>query len=260
MRHIARPRFQDPVPPELAAHAAGENTLSKPRLQHYIGRFGDNLPRLAIAVLDDLIDTTLTDADPHTGLVVDSIRDNRRALVRYLRTTPARSTDFAHTHPNNRRWLDTRTTLDTGAWLGTLSAGYRLKDGTKVTLEQESDPHQILRMGSLVGSCLGIGGMYAHSLVPNLLDANKRVIFARNTDTGAFIARQLIAVTDDEKLACFDVYPVTAPDEIVRLFRLYDESLALDLGIPRLDPKQYDYDIATLTCREWYDDGTMAAT
>ena len=84
-------------------------------------------------------------------------------------------------------------------------------------------------------------------------DVNKQVLYARD-DQGAVIARQLVAISDDDRLVPFAVYPQSAPQLVQLAFEEYDTDLATALGIPRLDPAT-PYDVANVLSHVWWDDG-----
>ena len=97
-------------------------------------------------------------------------------------------------------------------------------------LSIEQDPLEVLRLGSYFGTCLGVGGMLCYSAAAITLDINKQVVYARSA-TGRVVARQLLAIADDERLVCFKVYPTGSNSEVNRLFKEYDLRLARHLGI-----------------------------
>ena len=66
----------------------------------------------------------------------------------------------------------------------------------------EQDPLEVLKMGTYVGSCLGLGGGLTYSAAAALLDVNKQVLYARD-EQGTVIARQLVAISDDNQLVPF---------------------------------------------------------
>ena len=71
-----------------------------------------------------------------------------------------------------------------------------------------------------------------------------------------FIARQLLAITKDRKLACFQVYHASHQHDettIENCFATADREFSQDLGIPIQE--EYDYEIEKVVCRDWYDDG-----
>lgn len=105
------------------------------------------------------------------------------------------------------------------------------------------------------GSCLGLGGINVDSAITAMLDANKCVACARDA-SGRVLARQLLAVTEDDRLACFSVYPKSTGAPLKRAFRAFDESLAAALTTPLYrDPSTAN--IPLLLGHDWWDDGAV---
>jgi len=88
-----------------------------------------------------------------------------------------------------------------------------------------------------------------------VLDGNKQVVYARDRN-GAVIGRQLLAVSECEKLVCFEVFPASA-DRLVESFRIFDQRFAEQLGIP---PQAGDeYEVANLVADNWWNDSVLEA-
>ena len=126
-----------------------------------------------------------------------------------------------------------------------------------VTLSMEHDPLEVLRMGTYAGTCLGLGGGQAYSAAAVVLDANKQVIYCRDA-RGTVLARQLVALSDNEQLYCFEVYPESTAGNIKELFWKYDISFAEALGVrvhdPDVEEEDEDDDIAYLLSKDWWYD------
>ena len=111
-------------------------------------------------------------------------------------------------------------------------------------------------MGTYVGSCLSLGGDYAYSALAVLLDLNKQVLYARDAN-GKVLGRQLVAISQNDELVCFEVYPVNASAAIKNLFFEYDidfaKALDIDLyeGVKDPDPL---YTIDQILSQDWWDD------
>lgn len=76
-----------------------------------------------------------------------------------------------------------------------------------------------------------------------------------NQDNGV-IARQLIALCEEEKLICFDVYPIDTDRVIRNMFREYDIRFAEALGTELYQRKNNneDYTIRNILSQNWWDD------
>jgi hypothetical protein len=248
------------APAPLRAHADGSRLLEPHRLAHYRVALASAWTRVQIGVLRGLIERALWLGFPtasagcvqrHTLEFAHTITKNRAPLRRLIRTA-----DLRAAHPRNRDWLDAYRLVGSVWETGEIAftrdfASPSIAPTVVVTFE--NDPQTILRMGIEVGSCLALGGCNDFSAVANALDANKRVLFARDT-AGRFLARQLLAISEARTLVCFPVYPVGAPAPLAEFFRLCDHTLAQALRLPLQHPGGA-YTIAPLICADWYDDG-----
>jgi hypothetical protein len=111
----------------------------------------------------------------------------------------------------------------------------------------------VLKMGTYVGSCLGLGGSSAYSAAAVALDVNKQVLYARDGQ-GSVVARQLVAISDADELVPFSVYPYSVPEWLRLAFDEYDNELATALGVPRVDHAE-GYNVEHVLSQEWWDDG-----
>ena len=125
-----------------------------------------------------------------------------------------------------------------------------------VTINLETEPLEALKLGTYVGSCLGVGGLCTDSTAAVVLDVNKQVLYARNAD-GVVLARQLLAISKDEKLVAFEIYPTTASAHLKKLFYEYDQHFAKILGIDffNYQAKDNEYEIEHILSENWWDDG-----
>jgi hypothetical protein len=182
--------------------------------------------------------------DPHTYAVLRNSWKNRRVLARFLRKPHL---DFIDAHPATQAWRKRHADVDVDRWRRGVPFE---RDGVRLTMEH--DYREVLRMGTYVGSCLGLGGFNMFNAATVLLDINKQVIFARGAD-GKFVARQLVAIDDKNRLVCFPVYAVDDRDKWQPLFADYNRALAWSLGLPI--HTAWDYQIPNVIARDWYDDG-----
>jgi hypothetical protein len=180
------------------------------------------------------------------------IGENRAAFRKFLRAYLRGDDDYLLSHPRTRAWLYRHPRLDLARWLRGVRVVRSIGAGT-VRLAIERDPLEALRLGTYVGSCLGLGGSFAHSAAAVVLDANKQVIYARD-QRGTVVARQLVAITEQDRVVCFAVDPCSAGDDLRAAFRAYDRKLARALGMPLYAGGAEEYMIATILAQEWYDD------
>jgi hypothetical protein len=73
------------------------------------------------------------------------------------------------------------------------------------------------------------------------------------------IGRQLLAIADDDRLVCFQVYPLSSPASVKAAFRDHDCAFSRSLGIPLYEPAGDDdpgYRISSVLSVYWWDDGS----
>jgi len=197
-------------------------------------------------------------AQEHALAIAGWAQENRRPLRRLLQDphTLAGNDAYVFAHPATRAWIERHPLL--AANLSIWRAGVPLAavvDGLgRVTLATTSDPLEVLRMGTYVGSCLGLGGGLAYSAAAAALDANKRVVYARDEE-GRVLARQLVAFSEDDDLVCFTPYPLGVSPRLRELFATYDARWAAALGVPLRDVARSDYVVADILSHGFWDDG-----
>ena len=245
----------------LRAHLEGRRRLSPAQLARERARILARLPELRLSLIRrralDLVgqpyelDDDLPDPLRHALLMQPSAGENRRALRRVIRAHLAGRADYLERHPANRGWLREHPKLDRRAWREGLTRRESLA-GEEVVLSLERDPLEVLRLGTHVGSCLGLGGCMAHSAVAIMLDVNKAVVFARAGEQ--VLGRQVLAISKDERLVPHAVYPTWAEPPLRALFKAYDEAFARRLGLPLAAPDP-EPEIELILAQRWWDDG-----
>lgn len=188
----------------------------------------------------------------HALRMLASIEWNRRALREALRAYARGDRDWAERHPCSERWFRAHPRVPRELWRTGLRRCEVLPDGRQVTLEVETDLLEVLRMGTLVGSCLGLGGSYSHSAVAAALDVNKRVVFARD-ERGRLLGRQLLALSEEGRLVCHPVHPARTPRGLRLAFARYDAEFARALAVPP-DTGEKDADVALVLAEACYQD------
>ena len=193
-------------------------------------------------------------AEPHALQMQQMIDDNRKALRKFLLAHWQGHTGYRQTHPLTQRWLAAHPAVLLETW----QRGVTLRTETElggVTLSVEQNPLEALKLGTYVGSCLGLGGSFAHSAAAVVLDINKQVVYARN-GRGAVVGRQLVAVSEANQLVCYEVYPLSAQEKLASAFAEFDAHLAAALALPLYRQEQTeDYEIAHILSHAWWDDG-----
>jgi hypothetical protein len=256
-----------PIPRKLKEHLAGRGAMTPEQVRRARRVVVDALSGVRLRLLGHVcVEQAARGLRPRSGAakVVHAVRlyaqieDNRPALRKFLQAHFKGDQDYLRRHPLNQAWLRRQKRLNVPAWLEGMEQEATLEDGTAVRLHIELDPLEALRLGTYVGSCTGLGGTNSYSAAAFVLDLNKRVVYARNRE-GAVLGRQLLAVTDEEDLMVFSVYPVGASREMQKLFQQFDRDLAARLGV-RIYKPTYTGSVETLLSRFWYDDDAWDIT
>ena len=193
-----------------------------------------------------------TSADRHALQMQRRAAENRRGLRRLLDAHWRGDTDYVWNHPRTRFWRQKHPGVDWNVWRGGLTVEGITETGAAVTLAVETDPLEALKLGTYVGSCLGLGGAFAYSAAAVVLDFNKQVIYARDA-TGTVVGRQVVALSEARQVVCFEVYPLDAQKRLGPLFAAYDRQWSAALGLPVYEAND-EYDIAHILSHEWWDD------
>jgi hypothetical protein len=250
------------VPRALADHLAGRRQLSSAQIGRHLEKMRRALPACRLAVLRSAVDAQLSRAvgslqvDREAMAALALLQDaekNRRGLRRFLRALLNGDTDHLVRHPATQGWARRHPRIDLSLWTRGLEVRVDAEDDRQVVIRLEQDSLEVLKMGTYVGSCLGLGGGLSYSAAAALLDVNKQVLYARDQH-GSVIARQLVAISDNDQLVPFSVYPQSTPSWLQLAFDRYDTRLAAALGISRIDPNQA-YDIENVLSHDWWDDG-----
>jgi hypothetical protein len=266
VREIERHRPADvcnPIPRKLRNASLGRRQLRPGQVQRALRVLLADLNATRVELLHRLALDRLaravgpapdTVAARHAVCLQGFIHDNRRALRRFLRAYFGGQRGYLLDHPVSRGWL-ARHPRVAQTWLRGLRRRVTLPGSCEAYLAVEQDPLEVLRLGTHVGTCLGLGGMMAHSAAAVVLDVNKHVVYARD-GSGAILGRQLLALSEDDRLVCFPVYPVEAPPRLKRAFWDYDRALADVLKVAIHDPNASaaDYKIAGLLSSCWWED------
>jgi hypothetical protein len=181
---------------------------------------------------------------------------NRRSLRRFLSRYLAGERDWLIRHPATQQWFRRHPRINPAIWLSGISLTAETPPHGSVQIKLETEPLEALRLGTYVGSCLSVGGLCDYSAAAVVLDINKQVLYAVESN-GIILARQLVAISDADTLVPFYVYPLRTSESLKELFREYDLRLAESLGIPLADSKS-DYDIAPVLSQQFWDDGVWA--
>ena len=261
------PGITHPVPKKLRQHFQGDIELSDPRIQGYHEKTKNNFTAFVFEVLDREVLDAMSGLHPavrknenmeHTLQLLNWVKENRRGFKNFLKAYLGGDNHYVENHPLTKRWFAKHKKIDRELWNRGIMFCRRTEKHGPVRIELENDPLEILKMGTYVGSCLSLGGSYAHSAVAVLLDLNKQVLYARDQNNKV-VGRQLIAISEEDELVCFEVYPLTASAKIKNLFFEYDiefaRALNIDLHEGKFSGKDSDeYTVKQILSESWYDD------
>jgi len=260
---------EDPVPRRLREHVKGRRGLRPEQSARDVSFVRERWPGLQLDILNHLADKELErgmnpvtrDARVRHALrMAAHSNQHRRAVRRLIRAHLTGESGFVERHPANRRWLTRHPRIDPVLWTCGIRMHREVGELGTIDLGIETDPLEVLRMGTHFGTCMGIGGFNAELTAAVALDINKRVVYARDA-AGRIVARQLLALSESERLVCFSVYPRGAKRALVRLFRDYDLEFARQLGVCIHDPERDGYfassdgGIAKIISWDFWDDG-----
>ena len=233
-------------------HFSGEKPIHRRAIEDVAAQITESLPALRLRSLIEQIDQQIAlYGDPHAGLLRAGLTHGRHPLRRFLRAH-SNGKDPRPAHPANQNWLAARPNFPLETWLHPLRITLPVNGIGDVTLEVESNPFELLRLGTYARSCLAPGACNSANAVAVLLDVNKRAIYARHAN-GRFLARQIVAITDDGHLLPYAVYPENTAPALEDFFQLFVEDWALQMRLPIARGGYHE--VAPLTLPHWYDDG-----
>jgi hypothetical protein len=266
-KECRRPGIVDPVPRRFKEHLRGRRSLRPAQVERDAALIREGWLALQLDVLNqiayDEMSTGLPEAKRssevrHALMLQQAVEEHRRSLRRLLRACLSGQRGYAEDHPKNREWLARHPRLDPSKWLQGVSCRRDVSGHGVLDLSIEQDALEVLRLGSHFGTCLGVGGRFSYSAAAIALDINKRVVYAR-TAAGRVVARQLLAVSEDDRLICFTVYPQRIGMKVRTVFKEFDMRFATHLGIGIYEPTDDDerdngYKIASIVSRSFWDD------
>jgi hypothetical protein len=254
---------ESPLPRKARAAFAEGRDLPPSQLERALRVASEQLPRLRLQVLTRGVLARLrgnlpgdVDVDDegvrHALQMAALLHHNRRALRRMLARYFAGEHDCVVRHPASHAWFERHARVDPQTWLTGVVLRREVPGLGEVTLELEQDMLEALRLGTYVGSCLGINGSCDYAAAAVVLDVNKRVLYARDA-CGRVLARQLLAVSEHDTLVPFSVYPENTPPALQALFLDYDLAFAEALGLPLSDGPSHPSVEFILSTDFWHD-------
>jgi hypothetical protein len=135
--------------------------------------------------------------------------------------------------------------LDLEPWLSHTAGGS--------ALQIERDPLELLHMGGHFQTCLSPGAYNFFSVVANIVDANKQVLYARDPD-GRVVGRRLMALSRSGGLLLFQAYQHPAAGDFAQRSLAFAEALATRMGTLLVASGR----VEPLLAPDWYDDGARS--
>ncbi len=169
----------------------------------------------------------------------------------------AKPWDLRH-HEANQKFLHRLQQLgiNTAPWLdgiGQLEYEVEDKKSIKLTIELEADPLEIFHMGSHFQTCLSAFDFNFFSVVANVADINKRIIYLCDVQK-KIVGRCLFALNNQGHLLNFWAYSHLGEDAIKPAVDYFADQLAKKMQTIR----SHSGVISTLVAHDWYDDGAAS--
>jgi hypothetical protein len=261
-------KFSNPIPRKIRDYLRGQISLKEGQINRAWGLIEKNIQLTQLEILENTILQALKrefNVNPHQEdikhalAMLGSIDDNFRPFRKFLKAYwENNDSNYLLNHPLSQSWLKQHPAMATkiNLWMQGITCSYSVEEFGTIEIKLETQPLEVLKMGTYVGSCLGLGGICSYSAVAVLLNINKQVLYARN-QKGTIIARQLIAISESEELVCFYIYPHNIHTHIKSIFYEYNIMFANALGLTLYQDspdKNNTYDIVNIISQSWWDD------
>ncbi|QDU56761.1 hypothetical protein [Aeoliella mucimassa] len=210
-------------------------------------------PQLSSRLKDERLRRVMEYLHWHNGMC----DEEQQLLAELLAAHEVHGRDYKRKLTHNQPWLKKarRRGINIDHWL---AGDHRcvVIAGEKYQLEISHDPMEIFLMGTYFGSCLSLGRENQHSVLANAADANKQVIYVRDSQ-GHVFARQLIAINDKYELLGYHCYvneeksTAERREQTIAAIASFSGSLAARCGLELGEEGEPH----SLGPHFWYDDG-----
>jgi len=163
-----------------------------------------------------------------------------------LRTEPANALFIKEMQKKN---------INMTPWLEGIGTIVNTIKDQKIAIELEQDPLEIFHMGSHFETCLSIFDFNYFSVVANVADINKRIVYLKN-ENQQIMGRCLFALNTQGHLLNFFSYSHQGEKFIKSAVDEFADDLAQQMGTVRASKGP----VKTLVADEWYDDGAELFT
>lgn len=162
----------------------------------------------------------------------DNPEHNAPLLLKVLKSIASGTPDVRAEFTGNKSFIADlqRRNISAERWQSPFELTFASEQfaGGHVRIYVESNPLEILQMGTRFNTCLSIFGAYFGQVVANVVDYNKKVLYAKDGD-GRIVGRKLIALSQDFQLLGFPVYSLEKSEQSTQLkqfFKDYGASFA----------------------------------
>lgn len=162
----------------------------------------------------------------------------------------------------NQQFLQLMTSqgIDIQPWLeGIGELQYEVQDNDDkpllLSIRLEDDPLEVLHMGSHFQTCLSANSFNYFSVVANMADINKRIIYLRDP-RGKIMGRCLFALNDDGDLLNFWAYSHLGESAVREAVGFFANKLALAMKTNRSNTGK----VSKLLAHKWYNDGAESTS
>ncbi|OYE04042.1 hypothetical protein [Nostoc sp. 'Peltigera membranacea cyanobiont' 232] len=258
-------QFSNPIPRKIRDYVQGKISLSEQQINRGFQKICKQIQLTRLDIFEHLILNTLKrdfDVNPerenirHALSMLGIIDDNFRSFRKFLKAYWGGNLDYLLNHPLTQTWLKKHSCINIKMWTQGIEYTSQVDGFGLIEIKLENEPLEVLKLGTYVGSCLALGGLCSYSAVAVLLDINKQVLYARNSE-GKVVARQLVAISEREELVCFYIYPNGVNSIIKKIFYECDvrfaEALNLRLYQPSSD-QDNDCDVQNIISQAWWED------
>lgn len=256
-------QFSNPIPRKIRDYLQGKRSLSEQQINRGLGVIYKQIQLTQLEILENLTLNILKrefDVNPkqenikHALSMLGTITRNNRGFRKFLKAYWGNQQDYIINHSLTQIWLKQHSKINLNLWTKGIEYTELVDFRGAVEIKLESEPLEVLKLGTYVGTCLGLGGICSDSAVAVLLDINKQVLYARDKE-GIIIARQLVAISSEEELVCFYIYPDGVSASIKKIFREYDIRFAEALGIKVYQSSTgSNYNVENIISESWWDD------
>jgi hypothetical protein len=256
-------QFSNSIPRKMRRYVQGQRSLNEHQISSSLELIRKQIQFTRLEVLESLTLNALKrdfDVEPkqenikHALSILGTIDDNSRSLRKFLKAYWGNESDYLFNHSLTQTWLKKHNHLNIDLWMTGIEYSSIINEFGTIEIKLEKEPLEVLKLGTYVGSCLGLGGICSYSAAAVLLDINKQVLYARN-QKGTVVARQLVAISEEEELVCFHIYPDGVNESIKKIFYEYDVGFADALGLKLYHTNEDDeYIIENIISQSWWND------